>query len=50
MVTQLKDLLAAHNAEQAEPIWPSVMDSAQLIDKDATRPYVEGDEYIYFPN
>ena len=50
MVTKLQDLLAAHNAEQAAPIWPSVMDSPQLIDKDATRAYAEGDEYIYFPN
>ena len=50
MVIQLKELLAAYNAEQAEPIWPSVVDSPQLIDKDATRAYVEGDEYIYFPN
>ena len=50
MVTELQGLLAAHNAEQAEPIWPSVMDSPQLIDKDATRAYAEGDEYIYFPN
>jgi len=50
MVTELQALLAAHNAEQAEPIWPSVMDSPQLIDKDATRAYAEGDEYIYFPN
>jgi uncharacterized sulfatase len=50
MVTELQALLAAHNAEQAEPIWPSVMDSPQLIYKDATRAYAEGDEYIYFPN
>ena len=50
MVTELQALLAAHNAEQAEPIWPSVMDSPQLIDKDATRAYAEGDDYIYFPN
>ena len=50
MVTKLQDLLAAHNAQQAEPIWRSVMDSPQLIDKDATRAYAEGDEYIYFPN
>ena len=48
MVTKLQDILAAHNAQQAEPIWPSVMDSPQLIDKDATRAYAEGDEYIYY--
>lgn len=49
-VAQLEALLAAHNAEQVEPLWPSVMDGPQLIDKHGGEPYEEGDEYIYWPN
>lgn len=47
---QLNELLDAHNAEQAEPMWPTVYDSAQLIDKHSGQPYEPGDEYIYWPN
>ncbi len=46
----LEALLDAHNAEQAEPLWPSVMQSPQLIDKHGGQPYEPGDEYIYWPN
>ncbi len=49
-VAALEVLLDAHNAEQAEPLWPSVIQAAQLIDKTGGRPYEEGDEYIYWPN
>jgi uncharacterized sulfatase len=49
-VAALEALLAAHNAEQAEPLWPSVVQSPQLIDKAGGQPYEEGDEYIYWPN
>ena len=49
-VAELEALLAAHNAEQAEPLWPSVMSSPQLVDKHGGQPYVEGDEYIHWPN
>ncbi len=49
-VRELEGLLAAHNAAQAEPLWPSVLNSPQLIDKHGGEPYVEGDEYIYWPN
>jgi arylsulfatase A-like enzyme len=49
-VAQLEAILDAHNAEQATPLWPSTTDSPQLIDKHGGQPYVEGDEYIYFPN
>jgi arylsulfatase A-like enzyme len=46
----LKGLLAAHNAEQADPLWPSVLNAPQLIDKHGGQEYEEGDEYIYWPN
>jgi uncharacterized sulfatase len=49
-VAALEALLAAHNAEQAEPMWPSVLQSPQRIDKTGIEPYAEDDEYIYWPN
>ena len=49
-VEVLEALLDAHNAEQADPLWPSVTQSPQLIDKHGGQPYEEGDEYIYWPN
>ena len=49
-VALLEGLLAAHNAEQIEPLWPSVLDAPQLIDKDGSKTYEAGDEYIYWPN
>jgi uncharacterized sulfatase len=49
-VRKLEALLAEHNAEQADPLWPSFLDSAQLIDKHGGQEYEEGDEYIYWPN
>ncbi len=50
MVRALEALLDAHNAEQAEPLWPSVIDSPQRIDKHGGEPYASDDEYIYWPN
>ncbi len=49
-IAQLQALLAAHNARQAEPMWPSVIDGPQLVDKTVNEPYVEGDENVYWPN
>ena len=49
-VAQLQALLAAHNTRQAEPMWPSVLDVPQLLDRTTTEPYEEGDEYLYWPN
>jgi len=49
-VEMLEALLDAHNAEQAEPLWPSITQSPQLIDKHDGQPYEPGDEYIYWPN
>ena len=50
IVAQLQALLDAHNAEQAAPMWPSVIESPQLIDKTGAEPYAPGDDYIYWPN
>ena len=49
-VAALSKLLDAHNAEQMESMWPSVVNGPQLIDKTEAEPYVEGDEYVYWPN
>ena len=49
-VAELENLLAVHNAEQVEPLWPSVLQSPQRIDKTGSQPYDEGDEYLYWPN
>ena len=49
-LAELEALLAAHNAEQVEPLWPTVSNSPQLIDKTTNEPMKEGDEFIYWPN
>ena len=49
-LAELESLLATHNAEQAEPLWPSFLNGAQLIDKHGGEPFEEGDEYAYWPN
>jgi arylsulfatase A-like enzyme len=49
-LAELEALLAAHNAEQAEPMWPSVLDAPQMIDKHGGQPYEVGDDYVYWPN
>ena len=49
-VAALQARLDAHNAAQVEPLWPSVIDGPQLIDKTEAEEYAPGDEYIYWPN
>jgi len=50
-VAELDALLDTHNAEQAEPLWPSVLLAPQLIDKaGSTHQYQQGDDYLYWPN
>ena len=46
----LQALLDEHNAAQAEPAWPSVIEAPILVDKTGAGTYEEGDEYIYWPN
>ena len=47
---ELDTLLAAHNAEQVPSLSPKWSESAQMIDKNNVSDFVEGDEYLYFPN
>jgi uncharacterized sulfatase len=49
-VTELDALLSSHNAEQVSPLTPKWSESAQMIDKNNVSDFVEGDEYLYFPN
>jgi arylsulfatase A-like enzyme len=49
-VAELQALLDAHNAEQAEPLWPCVIEGPIRIDKTSADPLDENDEYIYWPN
>ena len=49
-VAELQALLDAHNAEQVEPIWPSVLEDYVPIDKTDEDDLLPSDEYIYWPN
>jgi arylsulfatase A-like enzyme len=49
-VARMKGMLAAHNAQQAEPAWPSLIEAPIPIDKDLTALVSPDDEYIYWPN
>ena len=49
-VKLLNEKLDAHRAAQAKPMWPSLVNAPQLIDKQGEEPFEAGDEYIYWPN
>jgi arylsulfatase A-like enzyme len=49
-VARMQGMLAAHNAQQVEPAWPSLIEAPIPIDKDLTVPDAPDDEYIYWPN
>jgi arylsulfatase A-like enzyme len=49
-VATLRALLAAHDAEQAHPAWPSLAEMPVNIDKTLLQPDAPDDEYIYWPN
>ena len=49
-LAELQAALAAHNAEQAPPAWPSRLTIPINIDKDLTHPDSPEDEYIYWSN
>lgn len=49
-VAALKALLTAHNAEQAEPLWPPNFEGPIVIDKTLDQPEYPDDEYVYWPN
>ena len=49
-VAELRRALAEHNAEQAEPSWPALIEMPVSVDKTLAVDEAEGDEYIYWPN
>jgi uncharacterized sulfatase len=49
-LAELTAALAAYNAEQAAPRWPSQLSFPINIDKDLTQPDAPDDEYIYWSN
>ncbi len=49
-LAELRAALAAHNAEQAEPSWPSQGSFPINLDKDLSIPDAPDDEYIYWSN
>jgi uncharacterized sulfatase len=49
-VAALRELLDAHNAEQAAPLWPSLTQTPINLDKTLLEPDSPEDEYIYWPN
>lgn len=49
-VAELTALLDAHDAAQAEPLWPSLAELPVLVDKPLGVPQSPADEYVYVPN
>lgn len=49
-LADLRAALAAHEAEQAPPSWPSRMAIPVNLDRDGSHDDVPGDEYIYWSN
>jgi arylsulfatase A-like enzyme len=48
--TELKTLLAKVDAEQAKPLWPSLLEGPIVIDTPSSYPVKPTDEYIYWAN
>ena len=49
-LAELNALLAAHKASAREPLYPFVAEMPVTVDKTLADKFVEGDEYIYWPN
>ncbi len=49
-VAELRAALAAHDAEQREPLWPSQGSFPILIDKDLSQTWEPDDEFVYWSN
>lgn len=49
-VAELRALLAAHDREQAPPLWPALLEAPVAIDRTLAQPPKPGEEYIYWAN
>jgi uncharacterized sulfatase len=49
-VASLNQRLDEHRLAQAPPMWPSLINAPQLIDKHGEQRYEVGDDFIYWPN
>ena len=49
-LAELQAALAAHNAKQVPPAWPSRISIPINIDKDLTHPDAPDDDYIHWSN
>ena len=49
-VAALRAALDAHNAQQVESMWPSLIEASITIDKTRAEAEAPDDEYIYWPN
>jgi len=49
-VEALEALLATHNATQAEPLWPGIIEIPVRIDKTTQDAFEPEDEIVFFPN
>jgi uncharacterized sulfatase len=50
IAARLRAALAAHEAEQAEPLWPWSIATPTNIDRDLSQPDQPGDEFAYWSN
>jgi len=46
----MKKRLAAVNAQQVKPLWPSLGEGAIYIDQTLKQPAKPGDAYVYYAN
>jgi uncharacterized sulfatase len=49
-LAELQALLAEHKASARDPLYPFVAEMPVAVDKTLATKFVEGDEYIYWPN
>ncbi|MBX9795391.1 sulfatase-like hydrolase/transferase [Sphingomonas sp.] len=49
-VAHLRALIAAHDAQQAKPLWPALIEAPVRIDVPLNRPWKPGQEYVYWSN
>ena len=49
-VARMRAMIAAHDREQARPLWPALIEAPVRIDVPLNRPWKPGQEYVYWSN